>query len=523
VSPATADAGPARHRPTLAKIVATIGPASDAPEMVERLIVAGVAVFRLNFSHGTLEQHRRRLETIRAAALRLGQPVAVLGDLQGPKIRVGSLPETGVVLEPGQDVLFAAPSVAADLGPTFGAAAVLPSEYEALADEVKPGHRVLVNDGLIRLLAVDHEPADPRGVLRCRVLAGAGGLVTSRKGINLPDSDVKAEAITERDWECVEWSVANGLDFLALSFVRRAEEVRRLKRALAGMCPADFKVDHTGVGAMIPVVAKIEKPQALNEIDAIVDAADAIMVARGDLGVEMDLARVPIIQKQIIAKCDEWGKPCIVATQMLESMITSSSPTRAEVSDIANAVLDGADAVMLSAESAAGKFPLLAVETMRRVVAAAEERAVLGMTQPSPGSQLVRSRYRTAALAHGAWHVANDVGARLVACWSQEGGCARYLSQTGMPMPIVAYSDSDRHVRRMALLRGVTARHMPVPPSRTLREWNLRVEEDLRGLGWVKDGDPIVLIAGKPLGVKGAANTLTIHYTGNRSTGFLAE
>lgn len=517
------DHGSVRQRPTLAKIVATIGPASDTPEMVEKLILAGVAVFRLNFSHGTLEQHKRRLTTIRTAALKLGQPVAVLGDLQGPKIRVGSLPEAGVTLDPGQDVIFAAPARAASLAGTCGAAIVLPSEYEPLADEVKPGHRVLVNDGLIRLLAVDREPTDPSGVLRCRVLAGAGGLVTSRKGINLPDSDVKADAITTRDWECVEWSVANGIDFLALSFVRRAEEVRRLKRALAGMCPADFAVEQTGAGAMIPVIAKIEKPQALDEIDAIVEAADVIMVARGDLGVEMDLARVPIIQKQLIAKCDEWGKPCIVATQMLESMITSSSPTRAEVSDVANAVLDGADAVMLSAESAAGKFPLLAVETMRRVVAAAEERAILGMTQPSPGSQIVRSRYRTAALAHGAWHVAHDVGARLVACWSQEGGCARYLSQTGLPMPIVAYSDSERHVRRMALLRGVTARHMRVPESRTLREWNQLVEADLRGLGWVKDGDPVVLVAGKPLGVKGAANTVTIHYTGNRTTGFLAE
>lgn len=522
------DAGLTRQRPTLAKIVATIGPASETPEMVEKLILAGVAVFRLNFSHGTLEEHKRRLMVIRAAALKLGQPVAVLGDLQGPKIRVGSVPEGGVTLLPGEDVLFMRPAAAAAMGgaraaTTSGAAAVLASEYEPLAEEVKPGHRVLVNDGLIRLLAMDREAGDPEGVLRCRVLPGAGGLVTSRKGINLPDSDVKAEAITERDWACVEWAVANGLDYLALSFVRRAEEVRRLKRALAGMCPADFAVEQTGVGAMIPVVAKIEKPQALDELDAIVEAADAVMVARGDLGVEMDLARVPLIQKQLIAKCDEWGKPCIVATQMLETMITSSSPTRAEVSDVANAVLDGADAVMLSAESAAGKYPLLAVETMRRVVAAAEERLIAGMKQPSPGSQLVRSRYRTAALAHGAWHVAHDVGAKLVACWSQEGGCARYLSQTGLPVPIVAYSSSERHVRRMALLRGVTARSMPVPASGTLREWNQLVEADLRGLGWVRDGDPVVLVAGKPLGMKGAANTMTIHYTGNRSTGFLAE
>jgi pyruvate kinase len=510
---------PPRARPTLTKIVATIGPTSDTPDLVAKLIESGVAVFRLNFSHGTLDQHKVRLRTIRETAARLGQPVAVLGDLQGPKIRVGIVPDPGITLEAGQDVVFTP-----DTGEPFATSPStvrLPSEYPALATEVHPGHRVLVNDGAIRLLAVDREPRDGVHVLRCRVTVG--GLVTSRKGINLPDSDVQAAAITARDWECVEWAVANGLDFLALSFVRKAEEVRELRRALAGMCPADFNVEHTGDGAMIPVVAKIEKPQALKDIDAIVEASDAIMVARGDLGVEMDLAQVPLIQKELIAKCDEWGKPCIVATQMLESMITSPSPTRAEVSDVANAVLDGADAVMLSAETASGKFPVLAVETMRRIVAAAEERRNLSLTQPSPASRLVKSHYRTAALAHGAWHVAMDVGARLIVCWSQEGGAARYLSQTGLPIPVVAYSSSQRQVRRMALLRGVTARLMTVPADGTLGAWNEAMENDLRAIGWIRDGDPLVLVAGKPLGVHGSTNTVAIHYTGNRTTGFMAH
>jgi len=512
-----------RQRPTLTKIVATIGPASDSPEIVEKLIEAGVAVFRLNFSHGELEDHARRLGTIRAAAVKLGQPVGVLGDLQGPKIRVGKVADPGIMLEAGQDVVFD-PRGAGEL-PTSAMAATgtvcLPTEYPSLGKEVSVGHRVLVNDGAIRLLAVDRGTGDEPDWLRCRVMSG--GLVTSRKGINLPDSDVKAAAITERDWACVEWAVAHGLDFLALSFVRRAEEVRELKRALAGMCPSEFAVEYTGVGALIPVVAKIEKPQALEEIDAIIEASDAVMVARGDLGVEMDLAQVPLIQKHLIAKCGEWGKPCIVATQMLESMIVSPSPTRAEASDVANAVLDGADAVMLSAETAAGKHPLLAVETMRRIAAAAEERVALSMTQPSPAARITKSRYRTGALAHGAWHVATDVGARVVACWSQEGGAARYLSQAGFAIPIIAYSNSDRQVRRMALLRGVTARLMRVPTSGTLREWNQMVEADLRELGWIKDGDPVVLVAGKPLGIKGAANTITIHYTGNKATGFMAH
>ena len=286
-----------------------------------------------------------------------------------------------------------------------------------------------------------------------------------------------------------------------------------------GSSASDARYDSQG--AMIPVIAKIEKPEALENIDAILEAADGIMVARGDLGVEMDLAEVPLVQKRLIAKCDEWGKPCIVATQMLETMIENASPTRAEVSDVANAILDGADAVMLSAETASGKHPALAVETMRRVIRAAERKLADDTSAPSPAARLIKSRYRTAALAHGAWHVAHDIGAKLVACWSQEGGAARYLSQTSMSIPIVAYSSDDRHVRRMALLRGVTARRMDVPSGGTLSEWNVQVEQDLLALGWVQPGDPIVLVAGKPLGVKGATCSLAIHYTGNRTTGYM--
>lgn len=506
-----------RPRPTLAKIVATIGPASDSPAVVERLIEAGVGVFRLNFSHGSEEEHDRRLQTIRSAARRLSRPIAVLGDLPGPKIRLGRLPEAGVELRAGEDVLFV-PAPASIDDPEL-LPIRLPSEYAPLASEVLPGHRVLIDDGQVRLLAVERLAGDPAQSLRCRVTTA--GVVKTRKGINLPDSAISAEAITDRDWQWVEWSVSRGIDLLALSFVRRADEIRRLKRALIGMCPADFAVEQTGVGAMIPVVAKIEKPQAIQTLDEIVEAADAVMVARGDLGVEMDIAQVPHIQKQLIAKCDEWGKPCIVATQMLESMIEGVMPTRAEASDVANAILDGADAVMLSGETAVGRHPTLVVETMRRIVAAAEATIASRQAAPSPAAQLVRSRYRTAALAHGAWHVAHDVGARAVACWSEEGGTARYLSQTGMEIPIIAYSSSDRAVRRMALLRSVSARVTAPPAGGTLAEWNAQVERDLLDLEWVSDGEPIVLVAGKPLGVQGSTSAIAVHYIGNRSTGFM--
>lgn len=505
-------------RPTLTKIVATIGPASESPEIIGRLIEAGVSVFRLNFSHGSLEDHARRVATVRDVSARLGRPTAILGDLQGPKIRVGEVAKEGVELRAGEDVVI----VPRDAGPVSTAAArVLPTDFDGLARDVRAGQRVLINDGVIRLMAVEREPGDAPSCLRCRVMVG--GLVTSRKGINLPDSDIQAGAMTDQDWRHVEWAVSQGLDYLALSFVRKADEVVALRKALLGVCPVDHAQDRGGEGSRIPVIAKIEKPQALRDIDAIIEAADGIMVARGDLGVEMDLAEVPLVQKRLISKCDEWGKPCIVATQMLETMITGATPTRAEASDVANAVLDGADAVMLSAETATGKHPALVVETMRRICASAEQEVVRRLAAaPSPAARLVNSRYRTAALAHGAWHVARDVGAVAVACWSQEGGTARYLSQTGVPVPIVAYSSEDRQVRRMALLRGVSARRMDVPTSGTLSEWNRLVEKDLKLLGWVNDGDPLVLVAGKPLGVKGATSTLAVHYTGNVRTGYMA-
>lgn len=490
--------------------------------MVEKLINAGVGIFRVNFSHGTFADHAKRVATVREVARRLEQPVAILGDLQGPKIRVGSLEGSGIELRVGRDVLFVPSGALFESArrSAGGDVDVLPSDFP-LARDVLPGHRVLINDGLLRLLAVEREHADPVDGLRCRVLVG--GLVTSRKGINLPDSDVRDEAITEQDWACVEWAVSHGLDFLALSFVRRADEVRKLQAALASMCPVDHALDRTGAGAAIPVVAKIEKPQALDDLDAIVEAADAIMVARGDLGVEMDIADVPVVQKQLLAKCDEWGKPSIVATQMLESMVTAATPTRAEATDVANAIFDGADAVMLSAETATGKHPALVVETMRRIASVAEANLAARCTAPSPSRRLQESRYRTAALAHGAWHVARDLGAKLVVCWSQRGGTARYLSQTGIPIPVIAYSSDEREVRRMALLRGVTPRLMELPAKRrpTLAWFNLEADMDLLELGWVEKGDAILLVAGAPIGVHGSTNSLAAHRVGDPNSGFM--
>ena len=507
-------------RPNLATIIATLGPASDAPEVVLRLIEAGVGVFRLNFSHGTEAEHAKRVETVRAAARLAGLPIAILGDLQGPKIRIGACPEAGITLEPGQDVL---------INPALACSAVAPSGMAMLSctlsgigEDVLPGQRVLINDGAVRLLAMEGAPGDPEGALRARVVVG--GLVTSKKGLNLPQSELRVPAMTERDWKWVEWGVGAGVDFLALSFVRTAAEVRALKARLETMCSAKQDVTDAGASAGIPVVAKIETPQAVARMREIVGAADAIMVARGDLGVEMDIAQVPIVQKELVRTAASYGKPCIVATQMLETMCSATLPTRAEASDVANAIFDGADAVMLSGETAVGKHPALVVETMRRIVSAAETMmAPRLLMRPTPPAEVIQTGYRTAALAHGAWYVARDVGARLVVCWSQSGGLARYLSQMGLAVPVIAYSSSEVQTRRMALLRGVTPVCEAPPADARLSTWNKSVDAMLIARGWANRGDAVVLIAGRPLGKSKPTNTLAVHYVGEESAGFMAH
>lgn len=500
--------------PILASIVATIGPASEQPETIRRLIDSGVSVFRLNFSHGDFPAHEKRLRTIRQVAAELGVSVACLGDLQGPKIRVGRIPAGigepaasgggSVTVSPGQDVVFARGVSDAQIRDTpQGPELVLPVTYQPLVDEVEPGHKVLINDGAIRMLAVERDRS--RGELRCRVMVG--GRITSNKGINLPQSHLSAPAVTERDWECVAWAIRNDLDYLALSFVRRAEDVLALNRHLN-------TVFERGEGPWIPIVAKIEMPAAVADLERIVDAADAVMVARGDLGVEMDLAQVPVIQKRIVATCAQYGKPCIVATQMLETMIENSSPTRAEASDVANAIFDGADAVMLSAETATGKHPTLVAETMARIVAAAEMHVRAQRPQHNPPVHLAAAHRGTAALAHGAWDIAADLGAVAVVCWSENAGTARYLSQNRFHIPIIAFSSDARACRRMSLFRGVTAVCTKPPGNGSLREWNDAVDQYLLARSIARKGDAIVLLAGRPLGKAKKTNTLAIHRVG---------
>jgi len=486
----------------LTKIIATVGPATASKALIARLVEAGVCVFRLNFSHGNTDEHAARLAEIREVSERLGRPIAVMGDLPGPKIRVGAVPEPGMMLGEGTTVRIAPrPVEAEELSPGH---VRIGCSFDKLTMEVLVGHRVLIDDGAIRMLVT----GTVEGELECTVTVG--GMVSSRKGINLPDSDLSLGAMTERDWELVDFAIEHELDFLALSFVSGPEDVTQLAEGIRQRCSAAGKLM-----LRLPIVAKIERPRAVDRCDEIIKAADAIMVARGDLGVEMDLARVPIVQKKLLKAAQAYGKPCIVATQMLQSMIESASPTRAEVTDVAGAIFDAADAVMLSGETAVGQHPVLSVDMMRRIAQQTEAHLATIDSTGSPPEELVKSRYRTAALAHGVWTVARDLKAAFVVVWSQQGGGARYLSQNNFHIPIIAVSTDDRALRQMQLLRGVIPVRMPLPED--IAHFKILVDEYLLATEWAKQGDICVLVAGEPIGTTGSTNSLIIHALGERS------
>jgi pyruvate kinase len=503
-------------RPAHAKVVATLGPASDSHEMLEKLIESGVSVFRLNFSHGDLTEMDKRLKALRTAIAGSGRCIAILGDLQGPKMRVGKVPDIdengGIYVNAGDDIIFRKGQGMADVidgVPHFDAT------FESIFTDVLAGQRVLINDGLIRMLAVEN---DPGNWLRCRVTVG--GRITSSKGVNLPESDLKMPAITERDWACAKWAAEQGLDYLALSFVRDATEILELKAKLSEWKRTSDDYGDREVDTAIPVVAKIEMPQAITNLDAILKATDAVMVARGDLGVEMDVAQVPVIQKFILAKCNALGKPCIVATQMLETMIESATPTRAEASDVANAVLDGCDAVMLSGETAVGAHPDVVVETMQRIIKVTEARMDQILHSTGLPTDMKEYPFRSAALAKGVWHMAEELEAKAIVVWSQAGGMARYLSQYNFRVPIYGYTSSSIASHRMALYGGVTPIYTQPPNTGTLSDWTDQVEQLIESEGITQPGDSVLLVAGKPLGALLAQSTVSILRMGDASSGF---
>jgi pyruvate kinase len=473
------------------KIIATMGPACGDVETLLQLFTAGVGICRLNFSHGTLDAHLLMLRKIREAAARWDTPIAVLGDLCGPKIRLGQVKDVdgtgGMPVSIGDQITI---QRAAIVGENSRVSCI----YPGFVDDVQVGDRVLIEDGLLRFVCTDKNYNEI--VCSCT----AGGILKSSKGINLPSTVVNIPSITDRDWDCVEWAIENDLDYLALSFVRSADDIALLREHLRNQ------------ESDIHLVAKIEKAEAIGQIDKIIETADALMVARGDLGVEMDLAQVPLIQKDLVARCQIAGKPVIVATQMLQSMIDASSPTRAEVSDVANAILDGTDAVMLSGETSVGKFPVGVVHIMSHVAGVTEQSTVA--QRPLRDVQIrLRTNPISAAIARGVHDIVEDLKPALVAVYSQTGATARIFSKYRFSVPIIALSGDHRVLRRMALHYGVVPQEMPAP--RNMTELTAQVDGLIRNRGYAKAGDRVVIVAGASLGTPGTLNSIILHTLGD--------
>jgi pyruvate kinase len=458
------------------KIVATIGPASSSPDVIRQLILAGMNVARLNFSHGEHEQHARTVANIRGIAQDLGRPIAILGDLQGPRIRIGHL-EQAITIEEGQTLTLVPEDAAA--------AGEIPVTYDDIAKDVRVGGTILVDDGLLALEVT--AIAEPRVTVRVRY----GGLLKSNKGMNLPGIDVSAPSITEKDREDIQFAIEQDLDYLALSFVRRPEDIAELK-------------------AMLPkgmlVVAKIEKDSALERIEGILKATDAVMVARGDLGVELPFEEVPLQQKRIIGLANRYGRPVITATQMLESMIQNPRPTRAEASDVANAILDGTDAVMLSAETAAGLHPVLAIQAMRRIATAAEQAPVArgqGIDRLQPGQATTEETIASASVT-----AVRLLGAHTIVVFTKSGFSARIVAARRPNVRIVVLTDNHRTYRQLAMTWGVTP--FLVPHCENYEQMAALARELLLRHGIAVAGERIVITAGVPFDVPGTTNQLKV-------------
>jgi len=466
------------NRPTArrTKIVCTIGPASHEPETIEQLAWAGMDAARLNFSHGDHDTHRAVLQGVRRAQEMIGRPLAVIADLQGPKIRIGRL-DAPVTVHPGGTLMLA------------GSGEVRPGDMEVtfpeLASTVSPGSEVLINDGLVRARVVAvHGPR-----VECRV--EVGGVISSGKGVNLPGTPLPIPSLTAKDLDDLAFALENGVDYVALSFVRRADDVADLCERIAG------------AGSAARVIAKIEKGDALDDLDAVVAVSDAVMVARGDLGVEIGVADVPLVQKQIIRTARNAGCTVITATQMLESMIHQPEPTRAEVSDVANAVLDGTAAVMLSGETAAGRYPLEAVGAMNRICRAVEPSLAEGETG---------SRRRDATgdiLAHAACDIADDLDAAVIAVPTQSGSTARQVSRFRPRRPIVAACPDPTVLQQLALDWAVVP--IVIEEAASLEDlWRRTVEATVQS-GLVEQHERIVLTGGTRLNQPGATDHILVH------------
>ena len=466
-----------------AKIVATLGPATSSYENIKAIIEAGVDVARMNLSHGSYAVHEEVYANVRRAADDAGKPVAVLVDLQGPKIRLGKFAA-------GPHDLAIGDIFKITIDEVEGTKDLVGTTYKGLPGDVAPGDFLLIDDGKVKVKVV---ASDDRTVTTEVIVAGP---VSNNKGINLPGVAVNVPALSEKDEEDLRWGLKLGADLIALSFVRNAEDVVRVHEIMAEE------------GIRLPVIAKIEKPQAVDALEGIIDAFDAIMVARGDLGVELPLEAVPIVQKRAVELARRMAKPVIVATQMLESMISSPVPTRAETSDVANAVLDGADAVMLSGETSVGEYPVITVQTMARIVESTEEHGLERI--PALGT---KPRTQGGAITLAAAEVADFVDAKYVCVFTESGDSARRMSRLRFKIPMKAFTPDAAIQRRMALTWGIES--FLVPRVTHTDAMYLQVDEILLGQGLAEVGDVVVVISGSPPGISGSTNDLRVHRVGD--------
>lgn len=468
------------------KIVATVGPACAGTAGLKKLIDNGVNVFRLNFSHGTQEQKAQWIATIRELSRSVNRAVAILGDLQGPKIRCGLMKDGGQMLVAGQQVVVTTRDLLGENG-------LIPTIYRNLPQDVRPGNQILLDDGNLELKVVAIEAED----VRCEVIIG--GLLKDRKGINLPGVKVSAPALTEKDLEDLAFCIEQKVDWVALSFVRHADEIHDLRRRL---------YNHK---SLIGIIAKIEKPEAVDNFNEILEASDGIMVARGDLGVEIQPERVPLIQKRIIHKCNVRGKPVITATQMLESMISNPRPTRAETSDVANAILDGTDAVMLSGETASGDYPFEAVAVMDRVARDVEADVSLQRSAAIP-EKAAEHRRQPEAIGQAACQIADTVGASAILAFTQTGGTAALVAKFRPRVPVLAVTPSQHVRRRLALYGGIYSMQVDIAGSTEAQI--LSVEMAVLKQGEFKRGDTVVITMGSPVSAPGTTNLIKVHRLG---------
>jgi pyruvate kinase len=468
-----------------AKIVCTLGPATDSYDQIKALVEAGMDVARLNLSHGSYAEHEDRYARVRKASDETGHSVGILADLQGPKIRLGTFHEGPVLLERGDTFTITVEEVEGDRSRCG-------TTYTGLAADVTRGERILVDDGRVTLEVTGVDGP------RVHTMVIEGGMVSDHKGLNLPGVAVSVPALSEKDEADLRWALRTGADLIALSFVRNALDIRDVHRIM------------DEEGRRLPVIAKVEKPQAVQNLEGIVDAFDGIMVARGDLGVEMPLEQVPVVQKRAVKLARRNAKPVIVATQMLESMIDASRPTRAEASDVANAVMDGADAVMLSGETSVGKYPVQTVKTMSRIVCAAEEdmlaKGLPALTESS------KPRTQGGAVARAAAEIGDFLDARYLVAFTQSGDTVRRLTRYRSPIPALAFTPDPLTRAQLNLTWGVET--FLGPTVQTTDEMVAQVDDQLLKIGRCRKGDVVVITAGSPPGVPGSTNLVRVHHIG---------